>query len=927
MGILLHNLALWFERLAETTMQASLLCVLILLAQQVMRGGRFGRWRYGLWLLLVVRLILPWTPQSRVSVFNLIPSVGDRAAAVWKVPEAPMAGGDQAISATSATSDEEMTRSPGAEKITRSRKARHFSIGEIAGLVWLAGAVVLAAIIGWSNYQLWRGVRGERPVTERWILDLLEACKELIGVRTMLAVVATDRVKSPSLFGFVRPRLLLPLEMLATIEPSKLRYVFLHEISHLKRNDIAMGWLMSALQVLHWFNPLMWLAFWRMREDREVACDATALAHLREGEAHHYGRTIVEMLERFCRRQRLPITAGILENTAQLKRRMTMIAGYKKSTVGTGVLALAAMAVLAAVTLTNAVEPAGGQAQPQAVISSTSENTFVDDPAVIGVWKSVDLVEKIEDFKPGQNQRREELNYLIFEPGGKIAQMEGFMTWTKGRIHIDRENKVFKYEIREISGTRYLFLIQADEEKGYIVLRSSTQDEVKSEPMMGKAADVPSDSTIDEKGWIVDKVDYPFIDDPAVIGAWKSVDFVKEPGDFKPGEHKWRGELFLKHLIFEPGGKLAQMNGLATWTKGLVLYSNDTKTASRYIIQDINGVKYLFYEWKSGDYTIRHQKPSYYVLQQATRDSVALEATLGETAELMPDSTIDKNGRIVDKIDFPFVDDPAVIGRWKGVDFVDKAEQFNPKNLKWKRDLFLKDLVFLPNGRMKQPWYTWTKGIVCHSGDRTASHYVIREIDGATYLFFEWKSGDYIIRHTKPQFYVLKKESSDTSGLADAWADQPSDMDFRQTFPAKLARLNIDTAGRNDIVAIFGEPGQYVWGRDNFTKDNLPQRYCMFYPDRFSIFMMNDKIVELRYEHPGYFYRDKLQVGSTLEDVIAVVGEPTETVQGKKNEFKDGVLYKNTDGRAGSAYYALRDQHVRFFFQDDKVTALYMTRE
>jgi hypothetical protein len=132
-------------------------------------------------------------------------------------------------------------------------------------------------------------------------------------------------------------------------------------------------------------------------------------------------------------------------------------------------------------------------------------------------------------------------------------------------------------------------------------------------------------------------------------------------------------------------------------------------------------------------------------------------------------SHIDKNGRIVDKIDEPFVNDPGVIGRWESVDFVKEMQQFDPSNRQWTAgELFLKGLVFLENGKTFQPWWTWTKGKVFHHGDKTAAQYHIVERDGQTYMFFEWKSGDYTIRHQKPYYYVLKKVSSEPGDLIEA---------------------------------------------------------------------------------------------------------------------------------------------------------------
>jgi hypothetical protein len=269
-----------------------------------------------------------------------------------------------------------------------------------------------------------------------------------------------------------------------------------------------------------------------------------------------------------------------------------------------------------------------------------------------------------------------------------------------------------------------------------------------------KKADIPATSKIDEKGRIVDKIDYPFVSDRRVIGAWKSVDFVRTPKNFKPGRRGWAGDLWLNHLIFEKGGKIPRTG--YTWTKGLVL-SKRSKTASTYEIKRMGRETFLFFQWKSGDYTIRHMEPSYYVLKKVPLDSVKHDPPFGKKADIPSTSKIGENGRIVDKIDYPFVTDAKAIGTWKSVDFVDSPEEFEPDEQNFKADLFLKGLVISDNGETSLAW-SWTKGLLLHSGDKTASKYTIKEIDGSTYMFLEWKSGDYTIRHMKPKYYVLKKQ-------------------------------------------------------------------------------------------------------------------------------------------------------------------------
>jgi bla regulator protein BlaR1 len=140
----------------------------------------------------------------------------------------------------------------------------------------------------------------------------------------------------------------------------------------------------------------------------------------------------------------------------------------------------------------------------------------------------------------------------------------------------------------------------------------------------------------------------------------------------------------------------------------------------------------------------------------------------------VPITVLEKN-RTVDNIDLPFEDDPDLIGRWRSVDFVKSPEQFVPGKRASNGPLFLEEMSFLGAGKMKmvidnpegrrnadvpRPWLSWTKGVVLHKGgDHTASKYILRELEGTKYLFFEWKSGDAIYFHLPPQYYVLEKKN------------------------------------------------------------------------------------------------------------------------------------------------------------------------
>jgi hypothetical protein len=140
---------------------------------------------------------------------------------------------------------------------------------------------------------------------------------------------------------------------------------------------------------------------------------------------------------------------------------------------------------------------------------------------------------------------------------------------------------------------------------------------------------IPATSTIDPRIGS-GEVDYhiidhpvmtPFVNDSAVIGVWTVVDYISEIDDFDPTDIQWTGSYWIG-VEFVSGGTLkTQFDGWAwenngKWTKGLISGVPGSGQAPEYEIKPVSGTAYLFVQWKSGDYSIRGRKPSYYVFKK-----------------------------------------------------------------------------------------------------------------------------------------------------------------------------------------------------------------------------------------------------------------------------------------------------------------------
>lgn len=244
---------------------------------------------------------------------------------------------------------------PGAGPITRLGQwlKRHTVV--LALLIWVAGVCAMGGCIVAGNLRLWRRVRRARPVTDRWILDLLEGCRRQMNTRREVRVMAVDGVTSPALLGYLRPCLLLPSRVATELSPQELRHVFLHELAHLKRHDILVGWIASLLHVLHWFNPLIALGLKRMRADRELVCDGLALSVLPPQETAAYGRTIVRQIEQLQMSRPRWMLAALSGDRARVRERIAMICQFRKETWRWSPPAFALVGLFACAGLTDAV--------------------------------------------------------------------------------------------------------------------------------------------------------------------------------------------------------------------------------------------------------------------------------------------------------------------------------------------------------------------------------------------------------------------------------------------------------------------------------------------------------------------------------------------------------------------------------------------
>lgn len=351
-------------RLAQASVYGGVLILIVLALRAALGRWLRPRWVFALWIVVLLRLALPISPAASFSLFSIARAAPDSIAPIVNpgasvprprtpAPSAPLAGGESPSEAAPVA--------PGP-----IAAAAMPSTAQLLVMLWAAGAAALATAVLIGQARLRRMAAAARQVCDRPVVDLMEECKARIGLRTPVTIAECPGVSSPLLMGMIRPVLLIPPGLTARLSEAELRSVIMHELAHVRRSDIAIGWCATLVLVVHWFNPLVWLAVARMKADRELACDALVLSWLRQQERPAYGRTLITLLEHAARTRTIPGLAAIAENSGDIKRRIAMVARFRPARRSAAVLPAAFVALVACVTLTDG-QPVADPTPPVAV--------------------------------------------------------------------------------------------------------------------------------------------------------------------------------------------------------------------------------------------------------------------------------------------------------------------------------------------------------------------------------------------------------------------------------------------------------------------------------------------------------------------------------------------------------------------------------
>lgn len=277
------------------------------------------RWKYWAWLLLALRLLIPWNPSLPVQPVQVeIPPQMTETVTVKALENAVQIRNNTQLTGVTVV---------GVPAVSPANISFQMpSPLDILALVWAIGTILFLVfqIIGYLRFRH-QLLRWGRSVNEGTVFDLLRKEAAEMGA-SLPKLLISSAAPGPMMIGFLHPTLVLPEE---NFPEASLTLILRHELTHHKRGDLWYKLLMLLANAVHWFNPAVWMMASEAGNDLELSCDHLVIRSLDAQGKRLYSETILESI-RMQQKKSSPLSTGFQGGVSTMKERFRNILESRK---------------------------------------------------------------------------------------------------------------------------------------------------------------------------------------------------------------------------------------------------------------------------------------------------------------------------------------------------------------------------------------------------------------------------------------------------------------------------------------------------------------------------------------------------------------------------------------------------------------------
>ena len=389
--------------------QSSLLIATIFVLDFALRRKIRAAIRYALWLVVLVKLLLP-------------PSLALPTSVTWWLPPSPQPPARPQTAAFVVNHGDQsaftfpLQSQPSPAPIPPKMSAAAWSLA--------ASGAVSAVLLAWLLFR-WRQINQKvrRATASEELIPILHETRRLTHLRPGIRLKLTDDSMSPAVCGLFRPVILLPQSLVEKLSAGQLRAVLLHEAIHLRRGDVWVNCAQALLQIFYWWHPLLWLANARIRRVREEAVDDAVMLALRD-DAEIYAPTLLEVAKLAFNRPLASLgLVGILESRSALRQRIERLVDFNApKKAGLTIVSILGILVFSAVALPMGEPPEKTTAPALPSVRGDSNQTNSSVPTTDNLSTGTDDAQSqvTRVFQIDQTMKEDDLKKHLLEAGIKI---------------------------------------------------------------------------------------------------------------------------------------------------------------------------------------------------------------------------------------------------------------------------------------------------------------------------------------------------------------------------------------------------------------------------------------------------------------------------------------------------------------------------
>ena len=429
--------------------QSGILIAFLLLADLLLRRKVRAVFRYWIWMLVLVKLVLPTSLSSPLSLGYLF---GDKLTSLQVVPvaskpvESPPTITPQSIdfsTAPPAVDTPPVVSSPVTEPAPAQPVSQQspppimLSWQGVVFLFWLVVVIAMGLLL-LQRAIFVKGLVAQATEADDSMKDTFNSCCERIGIRKRIRLKVSANATSPAVCGLFRAVILLPQNLSAGLSAGQLQAVLLHELAHIRRYDLWVNLIQTILQILYFYNPLLWFANAIIRRIREQAVDETVLVAMGQ-DAKQYSQTLVDVAKLAFRRPFLSLRLiGVVESKSALASRIKRILtrpipkSAKLGIVGLIVVIIAAAVLIPMAKREKVIIGEGPEREMTLTLGWSGEKVKIPAPVVLPEWGR--KTKEFELWKLGRVTG--EITVFDIDDYKYVAQGHGRKKNVKGELNI-----------------------------------------------------------------------------------------------------------------------------------------------------------------------------------------------------------------------------------------------------------------------------------------------------------------------------------------------------------------------------------------------------------------------------------------------------------------------------------------------------------